>query len=126
MTHSAQMEQATVDIHSMFPDSGGMENMARETLVESYRSLDPARALLEDYNRSMLLYTQRQMSSFVDTDDTRRNSQSSGQSGRSSGSRGSSMSQQGNPSFTSVSSAAHPVETKLSGRDMAEAKSAGY
>ncbi|CAP96512.1 hypothetical protein PCH_Pc21g16150 [Penicillium rubens Wisconsin 54-1255] len=115
MTHSAQMEQATEDIHSMFPDSGGMENMA-----------DPARALLEDYNRSMLQYTQRQMSSFVDTDDTRRSSQSSGQSGRSSASRGSSMSQQANPSFTSVSSAAHPVETKLSGRDMAAAKSAGY
>ncbi|KAJ6146969.1 hypothetical protein N7497_008951 [Penicillium chrysogenum] len=112
MTHSAQMEQATEDIHSMFPDSGGMENMAGETLVESYRSLDPARALLEDYNRSMLQYTQRQMSSFVDTDDTRRSSQSSGQSGRSSASRG--------------QHAAHPVETKLSGRDMAAAKSAGY
>ncbi|CAG8047291.1 hypothetical protein PENNAL_c0037G07861 [Penicillium nalgiovense] len=124
MTHSAQME-TTEDIHSMFPVSGGVENLAGETLVESYRSLDPARALLEDYNRSMLQYTQRQMSSFVDTDDTRRNSQSSGQSGRSSASRGSSMSQQANPSFTSVSSAMNPVETKLSGRDM-EAKSAGY
>jgi hypothetical protein len=126
MTHSAQIEQASEDIRSMFPDSGAMENMAGETLVESYRSLDPARALLEDYNRSMLQYTQRQMSSFVDTDDTRRDSQSSGQSGRSSASRGSSMSQQANPSFTSVSSAVHPVETKLSGRDIAEAKSAGY
>lgn len=117
--------ETTEDIHSMFPVSGGVENLAGETLVESYRSLDPARALLEDYNRSMLQYTQRQMSSFVDTDDTRRNSQSSGQSGRSSASRGSSMSQQANPSFTSVSSAMNPVETKLCGRDM-EAKSAGY
>ncbi|CAG8900288.1 unnamed protein product [Penicillium egyptiacum] len=119
MTHSAQMEQATEDIHSMFPDSGVVENMAGETHVEPYRSLG-------DYNRSMLLYTQRQMSSFVDTDDTRRDSGSSGQSGRSIASRCSSLSQQANASSTSVISAEQPAETKLDGRDMAEAKSATY
>ncbi|KAJ6131944.1 hypothetical protein N7471_007159 [Penicillium samsonianum] len=104
MTHSAQMQQATENMHTMFPDSGGVENMANETLVDSYRSLDPSRASLEDYNRSMLQYTQRQMSSFVDTDDSRRDSQSSGKSGHSLVSSGGSMPRQANNgSFTPIS-----------------------
>lgn len=104
MTHSAQMQQATENMHTMFPDSGGVENMANDTLVDSYRSLDPSRASLEDYNRSMLQYTQRQMSSFVETDDSRRDSQSSGKSGRSLVSSGGSISRQANNgSFTPIS-----------------------
>ncbi|KGO63993.1 hypothetical protein PITC_013610 [Penicillium italicum] len=120
------MQQPTENLNSLFPDSGGVENMASETLVDSYRSLDPSRASLEGYNRSMLQYTQRQMSSFVDTDDSRRDSQSSGKSARSIASSGSGSSRPANGSFTSISNTPHVAETKLSGRDMAEAKSAGY
>ncbi|KAJ5462717.1 hypothetical protein N7475_007661 [Penicillium sp. IBT 31633x] len=129
MTHAAQMQQPSENIGSMFPaQSEGMENMASETHIDSYRSLDPARASLEDYNRSMLQYTQRQMSSFVDADDSHRgsgsssrSSQSSGQSGYSSGTSsgsGSNMSHQTN--------AARLSDNNVSGCDMAEAKSAGY
>ncbi|KGO43399.1 hypothetical protein PEX1_025060 [Penicillium expansum] len=126
MTHSAQLQQPTENLNSMFSDSGGVENMANETLIDSYRSLDPTRASLEDYNRSMLQYTQRQMSSFADTDDSRRDSQSSGKSGRSSASSGSNMSRQANMSFTPASDAGHSAENKFSSRATADAKSAGY
>ncbi|EKV10900.1 hypothetical protein PDIG_53880 [Penicillium digitatum PHI26] len=125
MAHSAQI-QPTENLNSMFPDAGGVENMANETLVDSYRSLDPSRASLEDYNRSMLQYTQRQMSSFVDADDPRRQSQSSGKSGRSSASSGSNLSRQATASFTSASSAGHSAEHNLSSRETADAKAAGY
>ncbi|KAJ5947603.1 hypothetical protein N7466_000618 [Penicillium verhagenii] len=59
--------------------------------VETNRSIDP-RTSLEDYNRTMLHYTQLQMSSFVDLDvpggargsgTSSRSSQSSGNSGNS-------------------------------------------
>lgn len=119
MSHPAQIQQATENIHTMFPGSDNVDTMSNETLVDSYRSLDPSRASLGDYNRSMLQYTQRQMSSFVDTDDLRRDSQSSGQSGRSIASSGSNISRQTNESFTPVSNTSHLAETKVSGRDMA-------
>ncbi|CRL29429.1 unnamed protein product [Penicillium camemberti] len=119
MSHPAQIQQATENIHTMFPGSDNVDTMSNETLVDSYRSLDPSRASLEDYNRSMLQYTQRQMSSFVDTDDSRRDSQSSGKSGRSIGSSGSNISRQTTESFTPVSNTPHLAETKVSGRDMA-------
>ncbi|KAF9246655.1 hypothetical protein DTO013E5_6027 [Penicillium roqueforti] len=112
MTHSAQTQQATEDIHSMFP-TAGVDNMASETHVESYRSLDPSAASLEDYNRSMLEYTQRQMSSFVDTDNSRRDSRSSGKSGRSLASSGSNMSRQANGPLTPISNAAPSAENKI-------------
>ncbi|KAJ5197469.1 hypothetical protein N7449_007948 [Penicillium cf. viridicatum] len=119
MSHPAQIQQATENIHTMFPGSDNVESMSNETLVDSYRSLDPSAATLEDYNRSMLKYTQRQMSSFVDTDDSRRDSQSSGKSGRSITSSGSNISPQTNESFTPVGNTPHLAETKVSGRDMA-------
>jgi hypothetical protein len=128
MTHAAQIQQPTQTIQSMFPaDSGNVDNMASETHIGSYQSLDPAHASLEDYNRSMLQYTQRQMSSFVDVDDSHRgrgsssrSSQSSGQSGCSSASSGTNMARQANgPSATAN-------DSTVSGRDMAEAKSADY
>ncbi|KAJ5958163.1 uncharacterized protein N7479_005313 [Penicillium vulpinum] len=126
MTHSAQMQQATENINSMFPDSGGVDNIASETHVDSYRSLDPSSSSLEDYNRSMLQYTQRQMSCFVDMNDSRRGSQSSGKSGFSIATSSSSRSRQANESFPSINNAAPLAGNKLSGRDMADAKSAGY
>ncbi|KAJ9481590.1 hypothetical protein VN97_g11880 [Penicillium thymicola] len=112
MSHPAQIQQPTGNIHTMFPGSGNVESMSNETLVDSYRSLDPSRASLEDYNRSMLQYTQRQMSSFVDTDDLRRDSQSSGKSGRSIASSGSNISRQATASFTPVSNTPLLAETK--------------
>ncbi|KAJ5343953.1 uncharacterized protein N7506_003777 [Penicillium brevicompactum] len=104
MTQAAQMQQPTESVQSMFPnDAGGVNNTASETHVDSYRSLDPARASLEDYNRSMLQYTQRQMSTFVDVDDSHsgsgtssRSSQSSGQSGRSNEGTGSGLARSAN------------------------------
>lgn len=134
MTQSAQMEQPTESVQSMFPtDAGGVDNNASETHVESYRSLDPARASLEDYNRSMLQYTQRQMATFVDVDDSHRgsgtssrSSQSSGQSGRSSGSNGSGMARNANGPPTSINSAAHLAGSKVSRRDMDDDESAAY
>ncbi|CAG8373151.1 unnamed protein product [Penicillium salamii] len=134
MTQAAQMQYPTESVKSMFPtDSGGVNNPASETLVDSYRSLDPARASLEDYNRSMLQYTQRQMSTFVDVDDSHRgsgtssrSSQSSGQSGRSNDATGSSMARNANGPPTSVNTAAHLAASKVSGRDMADDESATY
>ncbi|CAI7591034.1 unnamed protein product [Penicillium viridicatum] len=119
MSHPAEIQQATENIHTMFPGSDNVDTMSNETLVDSYRSLDPSRASLGDYNRSMLQYTQRQMSSFVDTDDLRRDSESSGQSDRSIASSGSNISRQANESFTPVSNTSHLAETKVTGRDMA-------
>ncbi|CAG7980305.1 unnamed protein product [Penicillium salamii] len=130
MTQAAQYP--TESVKSMFPtDSGGVNNPASETLVDSYQSLDPARASLEDYNRSMLQYTQRQMSTFVDVDDSHRgsgtssrSSQSSGQSGRSNDATGMARNANGPP--TSVNTAAHLATSKVSGRDMADNESAAY
>ncbi|CAG8940652.1 unnamed protein product [Penicillium salamii] len=132
MTQATQYPTETVK--SMFPtDSGGVNNPASETLVDSYRSLDPARASLEDYNRSMLQYTQRQMSTFVDVDDSHRgsgtssrSSQSSGQSGRSNDATGSTMARNAKGPPTSVNTAAHLATSKVSGRDMADNESAAY
>ncbi|KAJ5512201.1 hypothetical protein N7463_001753 [Penicillium fimorum] len=121
MTQAVQMQQPTENIDSMFPVSGSVDNMTSETHVGSYQSLDPTTSSLEDYNRSMLQYTQRQMSSFVDMDDSRRGSQSSGKSGFSI-TPSSGTSRQANPTLTSAGN----VETKHGGRDMAEAKSSGY
>ncbi|KAJ5176849.1 uncharacterized protein N7482_002726 [Penicillium canariense] len=80
MTESHQME-------AMFPHSGAA-GRSEGNHVETERSMDP-RTSLEDYNRTMLHYTQRQMSSFVDLDDgsgsgaSSRDSQSSGNSSHS-------------------------------------------
>ena len=112
MSQPTQIQQATENIHTMFTGSDNVDTMSNEALVNSYRSL-------EDYNRSMLQYTQRQMSSFVDTDDSRRDSQSSGKSGRSIASSGSNISRQTTESFTPVSNTPQLAETKVSGRDMA-------
>ncbi|KAJ5146413.1 uncharacterized protein N7515_000977 [Penicillium bovifimosum] len=122
MTQAAQMQQPAQSMHSMFPsDNGNLNNMSSESHVGSYQALDPAQDSLEDYNRSMLQYTQRQMSSFVDVDDSHpgrgssgRSSQSSGQSGRSSASSGTDMASQANGPSPASGSA-------VSGRDMAEA-----
>ncbi|KAJ5280321.1 hypothetical protein N7478_005693 [Penicillium angulare] len=80
MNEQSQMQQSTI-----FQDSGAGPPVA---FVDSAASLDPQTSL-EDYNRTMLEYTQRQMSTFVDLDGSRgngassRSSQSSGNSGNS-------------------------------------------
>jgi hypothetical protein len=120
--NQAQM-QRTENLNMFKSDSGGVNNSSNETMVDSYQSLDPASASLGDYNRSMLQYTQRQMSTFVDTDDSHRSkgsssrsSQSSDQSGRGSASG---LARQANGPPTSVNHAARIAENKVSGRDMA-------
>ncbi|KAJ5775164.1 uncharacterized protein N7511_000175 [Penicillium nucicola] len=116
----AQMQRS--ENMNMF-NSGGMSNPNTETMIDSYQPLDPVTASLGDYNRSMLQYTQRQMSTFVDTDDSHhrkssssRSSQSSGQSGRTSVSG---LARQANGPPTSINHAAQIAENKVSGRDMA-------
>lgn len=129
MTQVAQMQQPNENVESMFPaDSGGVNIPASETHVDSYQSLDPARASLEDYNRSMLLYTQRQMSNFVDVDHSHRgsgsssrSSQSSGQSGRSNESSASDGARNANGPSPSVHAG-----SKISQHDMARDESATY
>lgn len=74
----------------MFDQDAGAGPLASDNHVETQRSIDP-RASLGDYNRTMLEYTQQQMSSFVDLDDDRGSgtsgrSSESGSSGRSHGS----------------------------------------
>jgi hypothetical protein len=120
--NQAQM-QRTENMNMFNSGSGGMNNPSNETMIDSYQPLDPASDSLGDYNRSMLQYTQRQMSTFVDNDDSHRSkgsssrsSQSSGQSGRS-GTSG--LARQANGPPTSVKHAAHIAENKVSGRDMA-------
>ncbi|KAJ5575649.1 hypothetical protein N7535_002575 [Penicillium sp. DV-2018c] len=120
---AAQMQQPAESIHNMFPsDTQTVDNKSSETRIGSYQALDPAHDSLEDYNRSMLQYTQRQMSSFVDDDNshpdrgsTSRSSQDSGQSGRSSASSGTDMASQANgPSMPAN-------DSTVNGRNMAEA-----
>lgn len=86
------MQQPANNIERMFttdPESGP----AAESHVESQRAMDP-HSSLEDYNRTMLEHTQRQMSSFVDLDDGQ-NSGSSGRSSQSSGNSGNSATSNG-------------------------------
>ncbi|KAJ5647232.1 hypothetical protein N7490_003604 [Penicillium lividum] len=99
------------------------------------QSVDP-RTSLEDYNRTMLDYTQRQMSSFVDLDGNRnissRNSQSSSNSGNSGNSAGSSngvlASQANGPPPTSAGSSADSRDPIQQARmkAMAPNQSQGY
>lgn len=92
-THSTmtqtQMQQPAESIDTMFAPVSGAGPPVSENHVETQR-LD-SQTSLDDYNRTMLEYTQRQMSSFVDLDDAKaggsvtssRSSQSSGTSGSS-------------------------------------------
>ena len=78
--------QPTDTVQSMFAQDSGAGPPASNSHVETQRSMDPD-VSLEDYNRTMLEYTQRQMSSFVDLED----GPGSGSSNRSSESGGSSL-----------------------------------
>ncbi|KAJ5759760.1 hypothetical protein N7520_006916 [Penicillium odoratum] len=101
------------------------------------QSVDP-RNSLEDYNRTMLDYTQRQMSTFVDLDGnsrngtSSRNSQSSSNSGNSGNSAGSSngvlASQANGPPPTSAGSSADSRDPIYQARmkAMAPNQSQGY
>lgn len=93
-THSTmtqiQMQQPAESIDTMFPPDSGAGPPVSENHVET--QLPDSQTSLDDYNRTMLEYTQRQMSSFVDLDDAKsgsgsgtssRSSQSSGTSGSS-------------------------------------------
>lgn len=106
MTETQQMQQPSENIDSMFPTDSGAGPPASTNHVETQR-LDPHTSL-DDYNRTMLEYTQRQMSSFVDLDDVNSHSGSSSRSSQSSGNSGTSgITRQANgPSPTSAGAAA--------------------
>ena len=110
MTANSKMQHSS---QPMFPTDTGAGPPQTGNHVETARSLDP-RHSLGDYNRTMLEYTQRQMTSFVDLEDNNggggassRSSQSSGNSGRSDASiNGVLVGQANGPPPTSASSAA--------------------
>jgi hypothetical protein len=101
------MEQPASSIEGMFTADHGSGPPA-ESHVESQRAIDPHTSL-EDYNRTMLEYTQKQMSSFVDLEDgnssgtSSRSSQSSGNSGNSRSGNGVLARQANGPPPTSAS-----------------------
>jgi hypothetical protein len=107
------MQQPSDNIQIMFTHESGGTGPAHGNHVETHRPTDP-RISLDDYNRIMLEYTQRQMSSFVDLDDSNsssgassRSSQSSGSSGRSGASSNGVLTRQANgPPPTLVGTAA--------------------
>ncbi|KAJ5723632.1 hypothetical protein N7488_001667 [Penicillium malachiteum] len=114
MTDRAQMHQ---QFDPLAQDSGAGPPASQ---IHTDRSFDP-RTSLEDYNRTMLEYTQRQMSTFVDLDNTRldgtssRSSQSSGNSGNSgTSSNGVLASKANGPPPTSAGSSADAKRFKTS------------
>lgn len=89
MTDGQKMQHPSDSIQDMFHHELGGNGFLHGDHVETQRSTGP-QISLEDYKRTMLEYTQRQMSSFVDLGDsnarsgaTSRSSESSGNSGRS-------------------------------------------
>ncbi|EPS34509.1 hypothetical protein PDE_09473 [Penicillium oxalicum 114-2] len=86
MLEEQTMQQPSYTIQSMFPNQAGEDSSLQGTNVETQRTFDP-HTTIEDYNRTMLEYTQRQISSFVDLDE---NNNSSGTCSRSSQSSGNS------------------------------------
>ncbi|KAJ5495284.1 hypothetical protein N7539_000400 [Penicillium diatomitis] len=114
------MQQPACTVQSMYPNQAGGDSSLQGANVETQRAFDP-RTTIEDYNRTMLEYTQRQISSFVDLDENNnsngtrsRSSQSSGNSEASSHSNDS-RHRTGSSSPTSV----NPGRA-TSTRDMAE------
>lgn len=113
MTKGHQMQQPSDTIHNMFAHESSGTGPPHGNHVETQRSTG-RRNSIEDYNRTMLEYTQRQMSSFVDLDGNNstnsgssRSSQSSGNSGRSGASSNGVLARQANgPPPTSASAAA--------------------
>jgi len=87
MIEGQQMQQPSDNIQNMFPHELGGNGPFHGNHVETQRSTDP-RISLEDYNRTMLEYTQRQMSSFVHLDDSNASSSASGRSSQDSGDSG--------------------------------------
>jgi len=133
MTEGDRIQHPSESNLNMFPSDNRCELSTTNHHVETSRSLDP-RNSLEDYNRTMLEYTQRQVSSFVDQDDKSRSSGSSGSSGRSSHSSvhsGNSntgvLAQQANGSPpTSASASRHATERARRKAAQKTAKSPGY
>lgn len=134
MTQVAPMQNLNDNVQ-MFPtdtNTGGVNIPASETHVDSYKPLDSGCTSLEDYNHTMLLYTQRQMSAFVGESDrgsgrsgrSGRSSQSSGQSGQSSRSNESTAS--GGARNANGPPPSAPAGSRISERDMADDESASY
>lgn len=130
MTERAQMQQQS----NMFTHDSGAG--PPDSQMQNERSLDP-RISLEDYNRTMLEYTQRQMSTFVDLDGacnngtSSRSSQSSGNSGNSGTSSNGVLagSANGPPPPTSAGSSAdapYGQQTHLKARAASGQDPAGY
>lgn len=106
MTETQQMQQPLANIGTMFPADSGAGPPASTNHVDTQR-LDPHTSL-DEYNRTMLEYTQRQISSFVDPDDMNSHSGRSNRSSQSSGNSGTSgiVRQANGPPPTSASAAA--------------------
>lgn len=140
MTETQQMQQPSENIDTMITTDSGAGPPASTNHIETER-LDPHTSL-DDYNRTMLEYTQRQMSTFVDLDDSNgrsgssqsssRSSESSSRSSQSSGNSGTSgIARQANgPPPTSAGAAAaarlSPEQSLRSARSPNEAKPSQY
>ncbi|KAF3395875.1 hypothetical protein F1880_007020 [Penicillium rolfsii] len=111
MSEGHQMQQPSENIQNMFAHESGGSGPSHGNHVETQRYSDP-RNTVEDYNRTMLEYTQRQMSSFVDLDDNSsrggsgRSSQSSGNSGHGGASSNGVLARQANGTPPTSASAA--------------------
>ncbi|KAJ5099653.1 hypothetical protein N7532_006654 [Penicillium argentinense] len=119
MTESSRMQQPAENIQGMFTADSGAGPPTGST-VQTQRALDP-HSSLEDYNRTLLEYTQRQMSSFVDLDDgghrgsgaSSRSSQSSGNSGQSGSSNNGTLAHQANGPPPTSASAQHQAFQRI-------------
>ncbi|CAL5871287.1 uncharacterized protein PFLUO_LOCUS5537 [Penicillium psychrofluorescens] len=113
MTEGTRIQNPSESNMDMFPSESRGESSSIQNHVQTSRALDP-RNSLDDYNRLMLEYTHRQMSSFVDQDDgnssggSSRSSQSSVHSGTSNSGR--LVSVTNSPPPTSASAARHATE----------------
>lgn len=102
----------TEDINPIVAPSHAGASGYNMSQVQTARPLDP-RSSLEDYNRVMLAYTQRRMSTFVDMDNANgrgspssRSSRGSNSSGESGKSNSGILSRQGDVTSTPSSAAA--------------------
>lgn len=129
MSETQMHQQSAEHIETMIPQNAEVGSSISGSHVETQR-LDPHTSL-GDYNRTMLEYTQRQMSSFVDLDDAKSGSGTSSRSSQSSGNSGTSSNgvlagQANGPAPTSASAARHAQQRHKAARSPNEAKPSRY
>ncbi|KAJ5241206.1 uncharacterized protein N7469_002797 [Penicillium citrinum] len=117
MTASSHMQQPASEIQGMFTADQGSGSPA-DSHVQAQRAVDPHTSL-EDYNRSMLEHTHKQMSSFVDLDDPQQGSGISSRSSQSSGDSGNSGSSGTSNNGSIARRANGPPPTSASAQDQA-------